>query len=144
MHDLIDAYQNRIWLLDVASKLPPSSQLDGFDITNIHFPHQDFLYKNMSLGVMDIMNGPPQQLLEKYDIVHVRFFSSQEHGTNPAGMLKNCLKILSKRLHLVSILFLTCFLPQNQEDIFNGMNSIAWQVESWSQPGLLEPVLSSD
>lgn len=100
-HGLINTYRNRTWLLDLANKVPPSTQLHGFDTTGIYYPHTSFLAPNMSLGLMDIMNGPPQELLEKYDIVHIRFFSSEVHGTNPKGMLDNCLKILSKRLHLL-------------------------------------------
>lgn len=82
------------WLLDLAKYLPPSAQLDGFDITDLHYPHKGFLFENISLGIMNVMNGPLPHLWEKYDIVHIRFFTSKDHGTKPAGVLKNCLKLL--------------------------------------------------
>lgn len=89
------------------------------------------------------MNGPPPHFWEKYDIVHIRFFTSKEHGTKPAGVLRNCLKLLSKRLHLESRICLTCALPQNQEDTCNGMNSMPKEAKSWSQKMLFIRVMSA-
>lgn len=82
--------------MNLANVLPASTQLDGFDVKDVHYPHEDYLDFNVTLGVMDIMDGPPQHLHEQYDIVHIRFFSFEKHDINPQRMLINCLKVLSK------------------------------------------------
>lgn len=107
INELIETYRNRAWLLNLANLLPSSTQLDGFDVKDIHYPHKDYLDTNVTLGIMDIMDGPPEHLHEKYDIVHIRFFSFENHATNPKAMLINCLKVLSKEFHLIPNLFLT-------------------------------------
>lgn len=108
INELIETYRNRAWLVNLANLLPSSTQLDGFDVKDIHYPHKDYLETNVTLGIMDIMDGPPQHLHEKYDIVHIRFFSFEKHATNPKGLLINCLKLLSKELHLIPNFLLTC------------------------------------
>ncbi|KAL7912417.1 S-adenosyl-L-methionine-dependent methyltransferase [Trichoderma velutinum] len=64
-----------IWLLDVASQCAPTVQLDGFDISDNQFPHNSALPKNVTLSIMDAFDQVPEDLVGKYDVVHMRLWS---------------------------------------------------------------------
>jgi hypothetical protein len=83
-----------IWLLDVASQLPASTKLDGLDISFNQAPPHAWLPSNMTLRTCDILQPPPQDLLSKYDIIHIRHFVCVVGGNDPAPLLRNLLAML--------------------------------------------------
>ena len=84
-----------IWLLDLAKDAHPSTLLDGFDISASGFPHQSWLPSNISFSILDSLKEPPEELLEKYDFVHLRLFLIVVNENDPTPLLRHCMKLLS-------------------------------------------------
>ncbi|MCJ1470889.1 hypothetical protein MMC07_009537 [Pseudocyphellaria aurata] len=82
-----------IWLIDVSRKLSAAC-LDGFDISTKQYPPQKWLPANVSLKSLDIYSSVPEELIEKYDIIHVRLFLCVINDGDPRTLLKNILKML--------------------------------------------------
>ena len=60
-----------LWLLEMA-ELYPETQMDGFDIDLSMAPNQHWLPANVKIRYWSIFEEPPDHLIGKYDIVHVR------------------------------------------------------------------------
>lgn len=84
-----------IWLLEYAEQAHPSTQLEGFDISLAQTPHRDWVPSNVKFRQYDVLTAPPNDLLEKYDIVHVRHLSYIIRNNDPAPVLRTLLKMLS-------------------------------------------------
>ncbi|KAL9088349.1 MAG: hypothetical protein Q9165_006274 [Trypethelium subeluteriae] len=81
-----------IWLLELA-QLYPEAQMDGFDIDLSTAPDQHWLPHNVKINHWDIFNKPPDHLIGRYDVVHVRLLVLVI--TNDAGsVLRNLLSLL--------------------------------------------------
>ena len=85
----------RIWLVDLAKELP-NAQLDGFDVSTAQFPHRKWLPPNVTLRQMDAYGEVPQELVGRYDIVHIGLVVVLVKDGNPGRLLTNLLKLLSK------------------------------------------------
>lgn len=83
------------WLVDLATELPETAVLDGFDLSTQQFPHQAWLAKNINLAQLDILGVLPAELIGAYDIVHVGLVVTIARG-NPTHILKQLLSMLSK------------------------------------------------
>lgn len=84
-----------IWLLQVSRQLPLAS-CNGFDISAEQFPPNEWLPANVSLQTLDIFSPIPDELIGQYDIVHVRFLAVIVKNDDPAPILKNLIKMLSR------------------------------------------------
>ncbi|KAI9701313.1 MAG: hypothetical protein M1820_006535 [Bogoriella megaspora] len=82
-----------VWLVDLSRSLP-HAQLDGFDISDAHFPTQAELPSNVHLQVQDALKPVPKELLGKYDIVHVGRISMFVRNENPTPIVQNFLAML--------------------------------------------------
>ncbi|TGO48570.1 hypothetical protein BOTNAR_0468g00040 [Botryotinia narcissicola] len=71
---LLTKLASRIWACDLASKLPETVRIDGFDISDAQYPALGFLPKNVHLYVHDGFEDYPAEFLEQYDIVNARFW----------------------------------------------------------------------
>jgi len=60
-----------LWLLDLASHVHPTTQLDGFDINLSQGPHPEWLPSAVNVSKLDLFQDPPEELVGVYDIVHV-------------------------------------------------------------------------
>ena len=60
-----------IWAIGVAIS-HPHAPVDGIDICNAMFPFDDHQPPNLQLSCQDMKAPFPTDLLEKYDLVHVR------------------------------------------------------------------------
>ncbi len=87
------------WLLEVAQEFPQSFQLDGFDISSSQFPAVEFLPGNITLKTMDVFGEIPDELVGKYDMIHVRAFAIVIKGGDPGPLLDNLIKMLSTPIH---------------------------------------------
>ncbi|KAI1475583.1 S-adenosyl-L-methionine-dependent methyltransferase [Daldinia eschscholtzii] len=83
-----------IWLVDLARCLPPSAQIDGFDIDLTQCPPKDWLPSNVSVHNVDCLSPLPEHLLEQYDIVHIQLFHLAVHNNDPAPIIRNLLGLL--------------------------------------------------
>ena len=61
-----------VWLRDIATELPPVSELHGFDIDTSKFPAPEALPANITLRHLDAMKPIPEEYLGSYDVVHAR------------------------------------------------------------------------
>lgn len=73
-------------------------QCDGLDISDEQFPHSAWLPKNVSLGKVDILKPIPEELVGKYDVVHVGLIVLVIEKDNPLPVLDNLLALLSTYL----------------------------------------------
>ncbi|KAJ5383074.1 hypothetical protein N7517_000985 [Penicillium concentricum] len=83
-----------IWLLDLASQLPQSAQLDGFDFSEEQFPHQDFWPANVTFNRLDAFGDVPDHLANKYDVVHMRYWCSIVRNNDPAQLIRHAAGLL--------------------------------------------------
>ncbi|KAI9155766.1 N-methyltransferase tcpN [Paramyrothecium foliicola] len=61
-----------IWATELAAKLPSAAIIEGFDFDMTKFPEAESLPPNVTLKFGDIFKPFPQEVLGKYDVVHVR------------------------------------------------------------------------
>ncbi|KAH9884988.1 S-adenosyl-L-methionine-dependent methyltransferase [Xylariomycetidae sp. FL2044] len=64
-----------IWLLDVGEQVSKSARLDGLDVSFKAAPPPESLPSNVALRHWDVRDDVPEDLVNVFDIVHVRFFS---------------------------------------------------------------------
>ncbi|KAL2840177.1 S-adenosyl-L-methionine-dependent methyltransferase [Aspergillus pseudoustus] len=83
-----------IWLLELASQLPSTVLLDGFDISDRLFPHSSLLPSNLKLGVMDSFGDVPADLVGKYDVVHLRLWCCVVTGGDPSRLIRSAMGLL--------------------------------------------------
>ena len=85
-----------IWLLDLARTLPPTTQLDGFDIDISDCPPEQWLPSNIKMRYLDALGEIPSHLVGIYDIVQLRLFQVVVKDNDPGPLLRNMLKMLSE------------------------------------------------
>ncbi|KAI9877444.1 MAG: hypothetical protein M1830_003866, partial [Pleopsidium flavum] len=89
-----------IWLLDLARKLPASARLEGLDINLAQTPPEGWLPSNVRFRKLDIFDDVPKDLIEKYDVVHIRHMVLVVRNNNPLPILLNLLKLLKPNGYL--------------------------------------------
>jgi hypothetical protein len=82
----------------VASELPPTIFLDGFDISDYQFPHKSLLPSNIKLAIMDSFGEVPKELVGKYDVVHMRLWCCVITGGDPSQLILHAITLLSTLL----------------------------------------------
>ncbi len=60
------------WLLELASQSPSTWQLQGVDISRLNYPADEYLPKNISLNTMDVFGEIPDDMVDNFDVVHIR------------------------------------------------------------------------
>lgn len=83
--------------MDLARTLPPTVQLDGFDISLVQAPASKWLPVNVNLRQWDMFTDPPAELVGQYDILHVRLVTLVIKDNNAVPLIQNLRKLLSKR-----------------------------------------------
>lgn len=85
-------------------------QLDGFDISFSAAPPSAWLPSNVTLRHLDIRaKDIPEDLVEKYDIVHIRAFAFVLQDPEILQVLQNLAKLLS-----IIILYKMCSSTTDQ------------------------------
>lgn len=91
----------RAWLVSLASDLQKEEKLGhriffvGLDVQGGHYPAPENLPENMELGILDAFTEDlPTEHKGKYDVVHVRAFSSVIKQDNPGPLIKNAYEML--------------------------------------------------
>ncbi|KAL8936369.1 MAG: hypothetical protein Q9211_004219 [Gyalolechia sp. 1 TL-2023] len=83
-----------IWLLDFARQHPRAARLDGFDISLDQVPSAARLPSNVSFHQFNVLEQPPDDLVERYDIVHVRHLNVIITNNDPTAVLGHLLAML--------------------------------------------------
>lgn len=82
-----------IWLAEVAHELP-NAQLDGFDIDLTQASPKEWLPSNVRLRYLDIFDDVPDDLLGKYDVIHLRLLLMVVENSDPRPIIRNLVKML--------------------------------------------------
>ncbi|KAI0387987.1 S-adenosyl-L-methionine-dependent methyltransferase [Hypomontagnella monticulosa] len=83
-----------VFLTDISARLPSTAQLDGLDISLKATPPAGWLPPNVSFRQWDIKQAVPDDLVEKYDAVHVRLLMFVLHDDEILGILQKFTKLL--------------------------------------------------
>ncbi|EFR01487.1 hypothetical protein MGYG_04495 [Nannizzia gypsea CBS 118893] len=83
-----------LWLFDLARELPESAQLDGFDISLANAPHKQWWPQNVTLRQWDIFDDVPEEMIGKYDIVHLRLLILVVENSDPRPIIQKVHKML--------------------------------------------------
>ncbi|RYP76851.1 hypothetical protein DL771_001587 [Monosporascus sp. 5C6A] len=90
--DFLD--NNRIWLFDVAETVSKSTRLVGLDISFKAAPPPATLPSNVTLRHWDVRDDVPEDLINAFDIVHLRFFSFVVMNEEVPGVVEKLYKLL--------------------------------------------------
>ncbi|KAF2002184.1 hypothetical protein P154DRAFT_463257 [Amniculicola lignicola CBS 123094] len=89
---------NAAWVVSLATDLERAQRratFIGLDVQDAHFPAAQNLPKNIKLGLLDAFTEDlPEEHIGKYDVVHVRAFSSVVKNDDPSPVIKNAYKML--------------------------------------------------
>ncbi|KAJ5150915.1 uncharacterized protein N7482_010167 [Penicillium canariense] len=83
-----------MWLLDLASQLPESVQLDGFDLSEEQFPARYIWPANVTFDKLDAFGDVPDHLANKYDVVHLRFWCCIVRNNDPTRLIRHAAGLL--------------------------------------------------
>lgn len=92
-----------IWLTEVASIVPRSCKLVGFDISGAQFPPASKLPKNISLHEHDILQPLPKSYHGTFDIIAVRALITVLAGDEWDKAVSNLVPLLSKSCRAINI-----------------------------------------
>lgn len=91
-------YEFRIWLTDISRILPSSAVLVGTDVSLDQCPPKAWLASNVSLQSWSIFDEPPDNLIGRFDLVHLRFLNFVIKDNEITSTLLRVMKTLSKFL----------------------------------------------
>ncbi|KAL7910594.1 S-adenosyl-L-methionine-dependent methyltransferase [Trichoderma velutinum] len=83
-----------VWLLDVATQVPSTVQLDGFDISDGQFPHKSNVPNNVNFRITDALSKVPDDLVAKYDVVHIRYLGPIVRRGNTEPIIQHAMHLL--------------------------------------------------
>lgn len=83
-----------VWLTDLSRHLATTAQLDGFDVDTSQAPPREWLPPNVNIRTWDIFTDVPDELVEQYDVVHVKLLVFVVKG-DPIPILRNLIRMLS-------------------------------------------------
>ncbi|KAI1203573.1 S-adenosyl-L-methionine-dependent methyltransferase [Nemania serpens] len=83
-----------IWLTDLSTRLPATTQLDGLDISLKATPPAEWLPPNVTFHLWDIREAVPETFVEKWDVVHVRLLSFVLRDDEIPSVLQNLTRLI--------------------------------------------------
>ena len=84
-----------LWLLDFARRYHQAARLDALDISLAQVPDKEWLPSNIVSHLYDVHNVPPDDVVEKLHIVHVRHLTLVIKQNDPTVVIHNLVKMLS-------------------------------------------------
>lgn len=90
-----------VWLTEVAKTLPADAELVGLDYDTSRFPPPSSLPPNLKLGKGDMYEPFPDDLLGKFDVVHVRMILFGVKEGRGLEVARNLLTLLKPGGYLV-------------------------------------------
>lgn len=83
-----------IWLIKLAETLPASAELVGLDYDLSKYPDPETLPSNVKLGFANAFDPFPEELLGRFDVVHLRFFVYAMKSGQGVPLIRNLLSLL--------------------------------------------------
>lgn len=91
--DILTVYS--IWLTHLQERLPASVSLEGLDVSFDATPPPQWLPGSIKLRHWDVKSDVPEDLIDAYDIVHIRNFTFVFEEKDIPVVVKNIMRILS-------------------------------------------------
>ncbi|KAL8733117.1 MAG: hypothetical protein Q9166_002309 [cf. Caloplaca sp. 2 TL-2023] len=85
---------NGHWLLDLADNVPSVWTFHGFVIAGDNFPAKEYLPKNVTFSLHDVFADAPEELVGKFDVVHIRPFGLIAKSGDPTHLCANLIRML--------------------------------------------------
>ena len=82
--------------MELAQEVPQTWQLEGYDINANYLPATEDLPHNVTMRIIDVFDDIPDELAEKFDVIHVRTFAVIIKNNDPVPFLKNIMRLLSE------------------------------------------------
>ncbi|KAJ8121264.1 hypothetical protein ONZ43_g2243 [Nemania bipapillata] len=89
-----------VWLMDLSARLPATVRLEGLDVSLAATTPAGWVPSNVSFREWNIKQEPPEDLIEQYDIIHVRFLLFVLLDDEIPGVLQRLMKLLKPGGHL--------------------------------------------
>jgi SAM-dependent methyltransferase len=83
-----------IWLRELAKTLPPSAELAGLDYDPSKFPEPEKLPSNVKLSFANAFEPFPEELRNRFDVVHLRYFIYAMKRGQGTPFVENILSLL--------------------------------------------------
>ncbi|CEL06681.1 hypothetical protein ASPCAL09853 [Aspergillus calidoustus] len=83
-----------IWLLDLLPSLPPTATLEGLDMSLSLTPPAPWLPANLTLREWNLNDDIPEDLLEKYDVIHLRLLVLVVQNSDPCPIIRKVTRML--------------------------------------------------
>lgn len=80
----------------MATQVPPTVQLDGFDISDEQFPHKSNVPANVNFRTSNALAKVPDEFVGKYDVVHIRYLGGIIREGNTEAVIQHVVQLLSK------------------------------------------------
>ncbi|PQE27514.1 UMTA methyltransferase family protein [Rutstroemia sp. NJR-2017a BBW] len=87
-----------LWAVEVAREIPAATVF-GLDIDLSKAPHEEWLPSNLSLRKWNLFEEVPEDLLGKFDLIHVRLLVLVIENSDPTPLLRNIMKLLKPGGH---------------------------------------------
>ena len=88
--------RGRIWLVDLTREVPPTVEMEGLDISISQCPPAQWLPQNVKMREWDMFTEPSEDLVGKFDIVHIRLVFLVIKNDDPKRLISNLHKLLSE------------------------------------------------
>ena len=88
------------WAFDMTDNVAGTVQIEGLDIDLSKTPPRWWLPSNVSFKKFDLLNEVPDELIKRYDIVHVRYIVPLVQDAKFETILGRLSSMLSKAVHL--------------------------------------------
>lgn len=72
------------------------AQSDGYDISPDQFPDRKRLPDNVSLSNLDALGPIPEELVGRYDVMHISLFVMLVRNEDPGPVLESLMRMLSE------------------------------------------------
>lgn len=83
-----------IWSTTLAASLPSSAKIEAFDLDLAQSPPKAWTPENVSFHELDVLGDIPENLVGRFDVVHVRLLMLIVQHGNPMPLLKNLMKLV--------------------------------------------------
>ncbi|KAM0720820.1 hypothetical protein Q7P37_003105 [Cladosporium fusiforme] len=83
-----------IWLHDIARVLPSTTKFEGLDIDLAQCPPAGWTPPNVSYKQCDALAPAPDNMLARYDVIHLRHFVTVVRGSDPIKLVESLISML--------------------------------------------------
>ncbi|KAJ5660960.1 uncharacterized protein N7484_000332 [Penicillium longicatenatum] len=83
-----------MWLIDLASQISDSAQLDGYELSEKQFPPRPSWPSYITFSKLDAFKDVPERLQHKYDVIRLRFWYCVVRDNDPSQLIRHATSLL--------------------------------------------------